>query len=296
MKNRRNLYQEVTNRIIEKLEQGVAPWRCTWSKYGMARNVVTGREYNGINRLLLNLTPNPIPYFMTFNQVKERGGKVKKGAKANQVFYYNTFYKDENNKTLSEDEANLFESQGKAVKTKSFLKYYNVFNVDDIDDIGFFFPKTELKENERIEKCDNIINGMSNAPKLLCENADRAYYDFERDIINMPDIMQFDRSEEYYSTYFHELVHSTGHKSRLAREGITTESNFGKMEYSKEELIAEMGASFLCALTDIDFSDVTENSASYIKGWLKVLREDNKFIFNSAAKAQKAVDYILKES
>ena len=141
---KRDLYQEVTDRIITMLENGVAPWKCTWSKYGLARNASTGHVYTGINMLLMNLTHHPIPYFMTFNQAKNGGGRIKKGMKAEQVFYYNIYYKDENDNNISQAEAQILKANQKEVKINSFIKYYNVFNVDDIEGIEFKLDDVRL--------------------------------------------------------------------------------------------------------------------------------------------------------
>lgn len=291
---KRDLYQEVTNRIIEKLEQGVAPWKCTWNKYGLARNAATGHVYSGINMLLMNLTHHPIPYFITFKQAQKDGGKIKKGAKSEQVYYYNIYYKDADDNSISQSEAHILKANGKEVKVNSYIKYYNVFNVDDVEGIDFKLDKVKAYDNPIIEECDEIINNMTNPPKFNFIDADQPFYSPVSDIINMPDINQFETSAEYYATYFHELVHSTGHKSRLARPGITDINvKFKDKTYSEEELIAETGASFLCAHTNIDYDSIFENSAAYLQGWLKVLKQDKKMIFKAAAEASKAVDLIL---
>jgi len=157
------------------------------------------------------------------------------------------------------------------------LRYFSVFNIADVEGIFFSIPEVELKDNEQIEKCDNLVLNMPNPPKFETTNTDKAFYAPILDLINMPSIKQFENSAEYYSTLFHEI----GKKERN--------------NYSKEELIAEMGAAFLCATTGIDYDAVTENSAAYINGWLKVLKADKRFIFQSAAAAQKAANYILGE-
>ena len=292
-KPRRDLYQEVTDKIVTLLEKGVAPWRQTWSSYGLARNYVTGRPYNGINKILMNNTTHPIPYFLSFKQVKALNGMVKKGAKGEQVFFFSAFYKDENNKTISEEEAKALKAAGKKFRKLTTLRYFNVFNVADIEGIEFRIPEVELKENEQIEKCENIIKSMPNCPKIKHINGNEAYYNALKDFINMPKIKQFDSSAEYYVTLFHEAIHSTGHKDRLNRKGITEPNKFGSIPYSKEELIAEMGASFLSAEVGINYSEIVENNAAYLQGWLKKLQEDKRFIFRAAAKAQQATKYIL---
>lgn len=290
---KRDLYQEVTNRIIALLEKGVAPWRCTWNKYGLARNYATGHRYTGINAFLMNLTPHPIPYFMSFKQVKAKGGKIRKGAKSEMIFFYKPLFKDQDDNFINLDKAKALKGMGEEVQVIPVLKYYNVFNIEDIEGIEIVIPEVSLKEHQRIKNCESVIMGMKNPPNFVFEDANKAYYAPLADKLNMPALGQFETPEEYYSTYFHELTHSTGHQSRLNRKGITKNNPFASVGYSKEELVAEMGASFLCSRTGIDYKELTENSAAYLQGWLKVLKADKKLIFKAAAEAQKAVDYIL---
>lgn len=290
---KRDLYQEVTNKMIEKIEQGVAPWRKSWSQYGLARNYATNHIYSGINMILMNMTEHPIPYFMTFHQIKEQNGKIRKGSKAEMVIYFNVYYKDEHDQTLTREAASAARQQGREVQVLKFIKYYNVFNIADIEGIEFEIPQVELKDNDQINACEQIIAEMPNCPDFVCIDADQPFYSPSRDVVNMPDIKQFHSSQAYYATCFHELAHSTGHASRLAREAIMNPQGFGSKPYSQEELVAEMAASFLCAKVNIDYDEITENSAAYLAGWLKVLKEDSTFIFKAAAEAQKAADYIL---
>lgn len=288
-----DLYQVVTNKIMGLLEKGVAPWRQTWSSYGLARNYVTGRTYTGINKVLMNNTVHSIPYFLSFKQVKALNGKVKKGAKGEMVLYFSIFYKDANNKTVSEEEAKILKAAGQEIKKRSTLRYFNVFNVADVEGIQFNIPEVQLKENEQIEKCETIIEQMPNRPEIRFMNANEAYYNSIEDYINMPNIKQFTSSAEYYTTLFHEAIHSTGHQSRLSRKGITQPNKFGSVPYSEEELIAEMGAAFLSAEAGINYSEVVENNAAYLQGWLNKLKVDKRFIFRTSSKAQQAAKYIL---
>jgi antirestriction protein ArdC len=290
-----NLYEEITNKIISLIEQGVAPWLRTWSTYGLARNYGTDHIYIGINLILMNNTMHPIPYFLTFKQVKEQGGKIKKDAKAEKVNYFDVYYKDGNDKTLTNEEAVQRRKNGEEIQILKFIKYYSVFNIEDIERIEFEIPDMELKPNEKIARCESIIENMPKRPELRQINANRACYAPAQDFINFPDIKQFEGSEHYYATYFHELIHSTGHSSRLARAEVMDFTGFGTKPYSKEELVAEIGASFLCSSVQIDYDSIVENSASYLAGWLKVLREDSKFIFKVASDAQNATDYILNQ-
>ncbi len=209
------------------------------------------------------------------------------------VFYFNVFYKDANNKTISEEQAKTLKAAGQDFKKLSTLRYFHVFNVADIEGIEFRIPEVELKENEQIEKCESIIEQMPNRPEIRFVNANEAYYNSIEDYINMPDIKQFTTSAEYYTTLFHEAIHSTGHKERLSRKGITEPNKFGSIPYSQEELVAEMGAAFLSAEAGINYGEIVENNAAYLQGWLNKLKEDKRFIFRTAAKAQQAARYIL---
>lgn len=173
-----------------------------------------------------------------------------------------------------------------------FIKYFNVFNIADIEGIPFEISEIDLKPNERIARCESIVENMPNRPEIR-SIGDQAFYSPLHDFVCMPAIKQFESAEAYYATFFHELTHSTGHASRLAREEVMNPQTFGSKPYSREELVAEMGASFLCSSAQIDYDRITENNAAYLAGWLKVMREDSRFIFKAAAEAQKAADYIL---
>lgn len=230
---------------------------------------------------------------MTFNQVKEYDGQIRKGAKAEKVIYFDVYYKDGNDTSLDKEEALRRRKNGEEIQIFKFIKYYHVFNIEDIDGIEFQIPEIELRPNEKIVLCERIIEDMPNRPELKQINANKACYAPMHDFVNMPAIEQFESAEFYYATFFHELIHSTGHASRLAREEVMNPITFSSKPYNKEELVAEMGASFLCSSVQIDYDHVVENNAAYLAGWLKVLREDSKFIFKVAAEAQKAADYIL---
>ena len=288
-----DLYQEVTYKIISILEQGVAPWRRTWSTYGLAKNYATGHVYTGINFILMNNTSHIIPNFLTFNQIRTLGGKLKKGAKSEKVIYFNVVYKDRDNRTVSKDEVTHLYNIGAVIKTLKFIKYYSVFNVADVEGIKLDISEIILKPNETIDKCESIVENMHKCPEIKHIDSKGAFYSPGLDIVNMPQIEQFESAEAYYATLFHELIHSTGHASRLAREEVMNPNTFGSRAYSKEELVAEMGASFLCSSVQINFDQIFENNVAYLSGWLKVLKEESKFIFKVASEAQKGVDFIL---
>jgi len=291
-KEKIDVYQIVTNRIIEHLEKGVIPWRRTWANVGLARNYVSGNTYRGINALLLNITGHFVPCFLTIRQVNRLGGKVKKGSKGEQVIYYNKRFKDQNGKVIDEEAAGKMNKDD--VTIQSFARYYYVFNVADVEGVRFTFPNFELMPNECLEQCEKLIISIPDKPEFIQENATDCYYSGKRDIINLPPIEHFESSENYYNVLFHELIHSTGHKNRLNRDSFTGSVRFGDTLGSEEEVIAELGAAFLSCMTGIDYEPIVENSASYIQGWLKRLREDKKFIFTASSRAQQAVDYLTK--
>jgi antirestriction protein ArdC len=265
------IYEMVTNKIIEQLEQGSIPWRKPWVN-GQAVNWKTQKPYRGINTMLLQAGE-----YATFKQITEAGGKVKKGAKSEIVVFW-TFLEKED----SEGEINKI----------PFLRYYRVFNIETQAEGIEPKRKTEQFEHDPLEQCENIIKGYKNAPKYTFEGG-RAYYSPMIDLINVPPTKDFPKLGEYYSTMFHEMVHSTGHKSRLDREGVTVAKvAFGDEVYSKEELVAEIGASMLCGVAGID-NDTMENSISYIQSWLKQLKNDKTLIVKASGQAQRAVDHIL---
>lgn len=267
-----DIYQMVTDRIIEKLEKGTVPWRRPFQGAG-AVSWKTQKEYRGINTLLLE----PGEY-ATFKQIKEAGGKVKKGEKAHPVVFW---------KWLEvEDEES---EEGK--KKIPFLRYYSVFEINTQVE-GLESKRKDLVEYEHdpIEEAEKVIQGYQE-PRYTSYRGS-AYYRPADDVVNVPPMSDFSKVHDYYATMFHEMIHSTGHLTRLKREGIVAVANFGSDTYSKEELVAEVGASMLCAKTGI-WNKTIDNNTAYIQSWLKVLKNDKKFIISASQQAQKAVDYIL---
>jgi antirestriction protein ArdC len=289
-----DIHQELTDRIIEKIKEGVKPWQPRWSGYGLANNFATGNEYSGINFFILNLlSPHPIPYYLTYKQAKEKGGQVKKGSKAERVYFYTSYYKDEDGKNMSESEGQKIHAEGGKVNRIAFLKHYNVFNVADIEGIEVEAPEKMLTQHERITACEAVIKGYKNGPKHITKDPDSAFYLPKSDEVNLPQLERFKTPEGFYLTMFHELAHSTGHESRLSREGVTEPVKFKSERYAREELIAEMGAAFLAGHAGIGGEDVEVQNAAYLSSWLGVLENDTTLIFKAAAEAQKAVNRIL---
>ncbi len=171
-----SLYQEVTNKIIKILENGILPWRKTWSSFGLARNYLSGHIYTGINFILMNNTGRRVPYYLTYNQVKKGNGKIKAGSQSERVYYFNIIYKDNDGNSLSEADALLLLKNKGNVSILKFIKYYNVFNVEDIEGIDFDFSVRVLNEDEKIIKCDEIIENMINPPVINIHDGKRLFY------------------------------------------------------------------------------------------------------------------------
>lgn len=275
------VYQVITNRIIDLLEAGTVPWHKPWGgPDSLPKSLVSGREYRGINSFILHSACYESPYWLSFKQAGDRGGHIRKGEHGYPCVYWNWV-------------ENVDKETGE-IKNIPFLKYYTVFNVEQC--VNLEYPRTENIENEfePISNCERVINHMPHAPKIAHQGR-RACYTPSMDTVNMPKPESFESPEDYYSVLFHELVHSTGHETRLARYSLSKWAAFGSPKYSKEELVAEMGATFLCGVTGIE-NQVIDNSASYIQHWLNRLKEDAHFIIPTAGQAQKAVDYILDRS
>lgn len=271
-----NIYEMVTNAIIEKLEAGIVPWRKAWVNGGanQAVNWTTQKAYRGINALLLDAGE-----YATFKQITSAGGKIIKGSKASMVVFWKWIEK--------EDE------KTKEIEKIPFLRYYNVFNIaTQVTGLESKRKPMESYEHNAIEECENVIKGYVNSPDYTFQSGSGAWYKPSMDVINMPPIKDFKQVEEYYTTFFHEMIHSTGHTSRLAREGVTGLASFGSETYSKEELVAELGAQMIASITGVDNATI-DNATSYIGSWLKALKDDKTLLVKAGAQAQKAVDYIL---
>ena len=274
------VYEIVTQKIIDKLNQGVIPWEKPW--IGL-RNYLTKREYHGINLLLLSMEKHQSSEFMTFRQVKDLKEGIKKGSRADMVIFFRRYEVEARDKNGNLE---LDEETGEPKKELRFaLKYYNVFNLDQTT-----ISLPDYGNGKQLKECEDILLNMPNPPAIK-EGGNRATYNPKLDILKIPPKREFKDMEKYYSSKFHELIHSTGHETRLNRKDFKG-NGFSSEKYSKEELVAEIGASFLCALCGIENKTIN-NSAAYIQGWLKRLNNDKTLIISASAQAQKAVNYIL---
>ena len=274
-----NVYEIVAEQVIRQLEQGVAPWRKPW-RTELPVNLVSGKPYRGLNVFLLGSQGYGSRYWLTFNQAAKLGGHIRKGEHSSLVIFWH----------IGEEKI-IRNAEGNERKSRPFLlRYYNVFNVEQTENIaeklGLIGASPRVPD---LEQCEAIVAGMPNAPKR--EQSARAWYRPSTDSVGMPSKSLFSSIEEYYSTLFHELTHSTGHASRVGREGIEDIAAFGSESYSREELIAEMGAAMLCGVTGISPATLS-NSASYLQSWIERLRGDSKLLVSAASAAQKAADYI----
>jgi antirestriction protein ArdC len=276
-----NVYEIVTQTIIEKLEAGEVPWRRPWVT-SAPKNLVSGKEYRGINTFMLGASGFPRPEWLTFNQAAKLGATVRAGERSNMVVYFN----------IGEERLNA--KTGKLSKP-FLLRYSRVFNISQCNHgeqtltakLGLDAARSAPVPS--IEACDAIVCGMPNRPNVKA--SDRAWYRPSTDEVGIPDKSTFHSSEGFYATLFHELTHSTAHPSRVGRPEVMESQNFGSANYSREELIAEMGAAMLCGVAGISPATV-ENSAAYLRSWISALRGDSKLVVAAASQAQKAADYI----
>lgn len=275
----------ITERIIKLLEQGVIPWKKPWvegAALGEHQNLITQHQYRGINALLTVASGFSTPYWLTYKQAQEYGGQVRKNETGTPIVFWKFGTKED--------------AEGNE-KSWAFATHSTVFNLDQIEGLDSIKLLAKRRKSERIkfepiQKCEELVAKYLESGPSLDHREQRAYYRPSTDSVNMPKPESFSSVPEYYSTLFHELTHSTGHVSRLGREGITERNYFGSHNYSKEELVAEMGAAFLCAIAGIETATI-DNSASYIACWLAKLKSDNRLILSAASQAQKSTDLII---
>lgn len=275
-----NVYEAITSEIIKKLEEGVIPWQKPYVGVDLPpMNFKTKNYYHGINTLLLWMAGGRSPYWLTYKQAQELDGQVKKGAKGKRILFAKMVkYED---------------SDGKE-KDKAIYRYSTVFNLSDIE--GIECPHIEEKKEDSnnlkyIENCEKAIQQMKDEnkiPEIVEHNNLIACYTPALDVIKTCPMQDYVSSEAYYATIFHEIIHSTGHSSRLNRKMNT---GMQSKDYAKEELIAEIGACFLCSITGIK-TKVIDNNAAYIKSWLKQLNDDPSLVVSASSKAQKAMDWL----
>jgi antirestriction protein ArdC len=287
------VYEIVTDKIIAALEKGVVPWKQPWKSCSSPVNGFSGRAYRGINTLLLHTSALERGFssnrWYTYSQVAKKSGKIlpQESKEYCVVVYWNWVEKKENEEN---------EDQNKQrVVNYPLLRYYRVYNHEQTTLPEE--PQLPQKEGNQIRwsdvnlACSEMLVGYKDKPYIQ-QVESSAWYNPEKDLVNIPKKKLFSNPQSFFSVMAHELVHSTGHINRLGRQAVMETANFGSDDYGKEELAAEIGSCFLCSNADIGEMNL-ENSASYIQSWLEVLRNDKRMIVIAAAQAQKAADYIL---
>jgi antirestriction protein ArdC len=283
---KRNIAEEITNRILADLEKGVGPCEKPWKEgrtIPMPVNASTKKRYRGINVFVLwNEQVKrgfSSPAWLTFNQAKAFKGTVKKGEKGTSVVFYKRLAKT---KSLNLDDQVVLEEQ-----TFWVLKAYTVFNLDQVEGLDDLKPKVEIIQPfQAIAEAEKVLR--ESGAKIVHAVSNEAFFNPEMDFINLPPKENFESPEAYYGIALHELTHWTGHETRLNRQ---FGKNFSDQARAVEELVAEMGASFLCAACGIPY---TTRHSDYIGAWVKVLKDHQRAILTAAAKAQAAMDFVLK--
>ena len=273
-----SVYFQISERIVGLLEKGVVPWRKPWhTGAGLPRNLITKKPYRGINTFLLHAMSYESPCWLTYRQALELGGNIKRGEKSTPVVFW---------KHLE-----IAGKENGEPERIPMLRYYHVFNLAQCEGLKNIPAPPVATPFSAPTKPDEIVAFMPRRPEIK-HGLRKAYYSRAEDIVAMPDRTYFKTEAGYYATLFHELVHATGHATRLNRPTLTKSTSFGSVQYCKEELVAEMGAAFLCGHAGIE-NDIIENSAAYIQNWLTQLQNDKTLIVQAAAQAQKAADFIL---
>jgi antirestriction protein ArdC len=269
-------YERITERIKTLLVAGVVPWHKPWkASTGLPRNLITQKPYRGINVFLLMAMGYESPNWLTFRQAIQLGSSVKKGEKSCPVVFWKQFKIED-------------EKSGEAKKIP-MLRIYHVFNTAQCEGLKAGPAPEEVPL--AVTSAAEIVANMPQPPKIK-SGMSHAFYQPVNDTVGMPERKRFESEDAYHATLFHELIHSTGHESRLKRQSIMEKNGFGSMPYCKEELVAELGSAFLCGQAEI-VDRTIDNSAAYIEGWLDSLKDDPTLIVYAAAQAQKAADYIL---
>lgn len=276
--------QIVTDRVLNMLKDGIVPWRRPWQNSSSPANIA-GYQYRGINFFLLSMLGYETPVFLTFNQIRKANGRIKAGEekKHSPVFFWKVmqYNKDKLGNDLDDP------------RSIPIARYSQVWNISQVE--GIELPKRFQNKAERLpvlDAAEAIVTGYQNAPTLV-HGGDRACYSPVLDKISMPVKESFNGAEEYYSTLFHEMAHSTGHLKRLNRKELMDSNAFGSHDYSIEELVAEMSAALMCAHAGID--NTLDNSVAYIAGWVKKLQDEPKMLMIAAARAQKAFAHIAPQ-
>lgn len=274
-----SVYRIVTEKILAQLEEGVAPWRKPWRATAFPRSI-NGHRYRGINVFLLATQGYASPYWLSRKEINRRGGRIRKGEHGTVIVFW------KQHKVTDEDTGDE--------KTIPLLRYYRVWNLEQTENVKVPRSVADASASrpaptpeERHYAAAAIVAGYPHGPTIQ-ESGDEAWYRPAHDLVNIPPRAAFDDLDEYYSTLFHELGHSTAHPSRLNR---ACDYVFGSHAYGREELVAEMTDAFLAAEAGIETT--MENSAAYLAGWIRTINEDVRAVVVAAGAAQRAAEHIL---
>ena len=273
MKNKRDIEQEITNRIIAQLEAGVAPWRKSWATEGGLALRENGQPYRGFNQFLLGLTGRSNPYWLTYNKAKDLGGQVRGGEKGTQVHFFKQL--GITDKKTGED------------KKIPLIRFYTVFSAEQIDGLPerFFPVPVERTQHERDQGAEDYIAACR---ADIRHGGGRAFYAPSSDHIQVPEVDDFEDYVAYATTAIHELAHWTGHKSRLDRD---LKNAFGSRDYAREELVAEASAALIAGHLGLEV-EPREDHASYLQSWIEVLQGDKTALRKAFGRAQAVVDFL----
>ncbi len=272
-----DVFEIITDRMIKQMESGIVPWRKPWFGKSMAVSHATGRPYSLLNQMLL-ATPGE---YITKNAIAKEKGRIKKGEKASVIF--EQIWQEE-----KDDDGNI-------VKRWCTNRYVNVWRMDQVEGINARYGVQIAESAHRQTEADKVVEEyQAREPVKISYNGESAFYRPGTDEIVVPNVDRFTETAEFYSTLFHEMVHSTGHESRLKR--LTSGTRFGDEVYSKEELVAEIGSAALVQKTGLETDESFSNSTAYVQGWLKELQNDRHMIIDAAKAAEKAVAFILNNT
>ncbi len=277
---------QINERIIQALSEGKIPWLKPWTENG-PRNLFSGRSYTGLNRLILGLSPYPLPFWATYRQYLAAGLQVLKGEHGHGIIYAGRTVK-------IDTKINDVGEEVEHAKRICFLKAYVVFNIDQTDYKEQNYKLPNVKENAHLLNCDTVIHDYTDLHKIKITAGDRAAYSPLTDMIAIPNIGKFRTSEDYYAVLFHECIHSTG--PRLERFKRTDAQCFGSNTYGLEELVAEIGSAYLAALTGIDSSSVVQNQTAYLQNWISAIKADPDLVMHAAGRSEKAAEFMIGAS
>lgn len=271
-------YSEVTQQVLQLIEDGTESWKCAWGQeHLLPRNLITDKPYRGTNAHRLVSTQYDSKYWITEKQAKKKGGSIRDGEEGVRCQFWSTTSKAD---------------KGTGQRHWSaFSRYFTVYNVEQCQDLDIPFELSDTKSPRVLEDCERIYRRMSDAPPIEYKGL-RPFYCTSRDAILMPEARYFERMEDFYSTMFHELIHATGAPKRLNRPSLYAMPPIGSTDYVREEIVAELGAMYLCTHAGIE-SHAINNSASYIRMWLGRTVANDEILSGAIPFAQEAADYIL---